>query len=141
MSLKEVANEDLKVVFKNSAGPPDLVYSTDPGIDPVKVVPTKSTTCKAGGKFICTTGITITWSLPLPCPFSSVLYNFVSGAAAIIPLATKVKADGGLVLRTDDPAPNGCLGGWTLKASPFTPMPCSCSCSISDAGQTKVKAQ
>lgn len=141
MSLAEVANEDLKVNFTNSAGPPDLVYSTDPGIDPVKVVATKSTTCKAGGKWICTTGLTITWSLPMPCPFSSATYNFVSGTASLIPPPTKTKADGATVLRKDDQSIAGCIGSWTLKATPFTPMACACSVKIADAGQTKVKAQ
>jgi hypothetical protein len=141
MSLKEIANEDLKISFTNSAGPPDLVYSSDPGLDPVKVVAVKAQKVKAGGKAVCTTSITITWSLPLPCPFSSALYNFVSGAAVIMPSATKTKAGGALVLRKDDQSTAGCIGSWTLKVTPFTPMPCACNCKISDAGQTKVKAQ
>jgi hypothetical protein len=141
VALKDVANEDLKVGFTNSAGPPDLVYSTDPGIDPIKVVAVKAPKVKADGKVVCTTSITITWTAATPCPFSSATYNFVSGAAVIMPGATKTKAGGALVLRKDDQAMNGCLGGWTLKASPFTPMACACSCKIADAGQTKVKAQ
>jgi hypothetical protein len=141
MSLKEIANEDLKVGFTNSAGPPDLVYSADPGIDPIKVVPMKATKAKANGKLVCVAGIVITWSLPLPCPFSSATYNFVSGAAMVDATAEKVKADGMAVLRKDDSAQNGCIGSWTLKASPFTAMPCACSVKITDAGQTKSKAQ
>jgi hypothetical protein len=141
MALKEITNEDLKIQLMKVAGPPDLLYSTDPGIDLIKVVPTKSTTCKVGGKYICTTGITITWALPTPCPFSSATYNFVSGAASVLPSATKVKADGGLVLRKDDQSLAGCIGSWTLKVTPFTPMSCACTCKISDAGQTKVKGQ
>jgi hypothetical protein len=141
MPLKEVANEDLKVGFTNSAGPPDLVYSTDPGLDAVKVIAVKAPKVKAANKAICTTSITITWTVATPCPFSSALYNFVSGAAVIMPSATKTKAGGALVLRKDDQSTAGCIGSWTLKATPFTAMPCACSCKISDAGQTKVKAQ
>jgi hypothetical protein len=142
MTLKNVANEDLKVAFSNTAGPPDLVYTGDPGIDPVKVVPTKSTKCKALNKSICTTGITITWTLATGgCPHTSATYDFVSGAASILPSAIKTKAENGLVLRVDDQSIAGCIGGWTLKASPFTPIACACTCNISNAGQTKVKAQ
>ena len=42
MSLEEIANEDMKINFSNVAGPPDLVYVGDPGIDLVEIVPTLS---------------------------------------------------------------------------------------------------
>lgn len=141
MPLKEIANEDLTVKFTMSAGPPDKVYAGDPGIDPVKIVAVKAPKASVGGKKVCTTSLTIAFAVATPCPFSSATYNFVSGAASLVPAPTKTKAGGATVLRKDDQSAAGCLGSWTLKVSPFTALPCACSCKISDAGQTKVKGQ
>lgn len=142
MSLDNVANEDMLVEFTNSAGPPDIVYTGAQGIDDTKIVPTISTKCKAAGSGICTTSVTMIFAVGgAECPHTSATYDFVSGAAVILPGATKTKAENQLVLREGDASASGCIGGWTLKASPFTPLPCACACEISSAGQTKVKAQ
>ena len=145
MTLEFVANEDLEVEFSLTAGPPDLLYSTDQGIDVTKIVPIKSTKVKANSKEVCTQSITLTFAVGgNECPFSSVLYNFVGGVGTITATATKTKAENKLVLREGDTGT--CVGtspalGWTLIANPFTPVTCTCDLEISDAGQTKIKAQ
>lgn len=143
MGLENVCNESMTVAFTNSAGPPDLVYGGDPGIDAVIIVATAiSTKCKAGGEGICTTGITATFAVGgKECPHTSATYNFIAGAAVIAPGATKTKAENGLVLREGDASIVGCIGTWQMIANPFTVIPCTCSCEIASAGQTKVKAQ
>jgi hypothetical protein len=142
LSLEDICNEDLTVGFSNTSGPPDLIYTSDPGIDATKVVPVKSTKCKIDGKSVCTTAVTITWTVATGgCPFTSATYDFVAGAASILPGATKTKAENALVLRNGDASESGCIGSWTLKASPYTAMACACDCSISAAGQNNVKAQ
>ena len=143
MTLELVANEDMLVEFTAVAVPPDAVYTGDPGIDLVEIVPTLSTKCKANAKKIGTTGIAITFT-PAGCPFTSTTYTFVGASGSVSPLATKTKAEGALVLREGDTGTcvgTPVAGGWTLTASPFTALPCSCTVAISDAGQTKVKAQ
>ena len=143
MTTKFIANEDLKVSFTNvpivtPPSPPDLVYQGDQGIDAVKIVPIKSTKCKANNKFICITDIIMTFAVGLTqCPFTSATYNFVSGGGFIMATAIKCRADNQYVLLQDDTG--NCVGGWTLKVSPWTSAPCSCTVKIADAGQTKVK--
>lgn len=141
MALENIANEDMAVEFSlTSVDPSDAVYTGDPGIDLVKVVPTLSTKCKAASKKIGTVSIVVTWLLATGgCPYTSVLYNFVSGVATVPATAAKTKAESVLVLREGDTGT--CVGGWTLKASPFTPVVCNCDVTISDAGQSKAKAQ
>ena len=146
MTTKSIANEDLQVNFDIQTSPPavppdppsDLQYTGDQGIDLVKIVPTKSTTCKANSKFVCTTGITLTWTV-IGCPFTSALYTFVSGTGTITPSATKCKADNALVLRKDDIGT--CIGSWMLTNPPNTVQACACNLKISNAGQTEVKGQ
>jgi len=142
MSLEDVANEDLAVKLTNSAGPPDLVYTGDVGITDPACTATVSTKCKAAGKGVCTKDLIFVWAVGgQDCPHTSATYTFVSGAATILPGATKVKAEGQLVLRKTDTAVAGCIGVWNLTAPPNTPIACACSIEISDAGQTKAKAQ
>jgi len=140
MTLKNVANEDMEVKFTNTAGPTDLKYGGDLGIDTVEIVPTLSPNCKAKGKKVATKGVTITWTAA-GCAFTSVSHTFVSGVGAITPQATKTKADGELPLRKGDEDTGGCKGGWTLTAFPFTAVPCVCDTKVSSPGQTKDKAQ
>jgi hypothetical protein len=141
MTLKNVANEDLTLHFGNTAGPPDLVYTGDPGIDAVKIVPVLSTHCKALNKKVGTQKITVTWLIATGgCAFTSATHTFVAGGALITPSATKTKADGQIVLREDDSAAAGCVGSWTNNSSGAT-VPCSCSAKINAAGQAKAKAQ
>jgi hypothetical protein len=140
MSAEFVANEDLLVKATNTAFPPGgLTYQGDTGIDLINVVPTKSTTCQAAGKFMCTTGITLTW-VPPQCMFisSDGSHTLVSGAGAIAPAGTKVLADNQLVLRANDV---GACGGTWIHGITFVTTPCVCSFSISVAGQTKVLAE
>lgn len=139
MSLEEIANEDLKVKFTLTAGPPDKIYTGDQGIDLVKIVPIKALKEKAIGKKICTQKIDLTFTAVNVCPFTSATYTFVSGVGLINATALKVKAESKLVLRKEDPGT--CIGGWTLTASPFTALACACDIEISNAGQTKDKAQ
>lgn len=141
MTLENICNEDMLVNFSNNAGPPDLIYTGDQSIDLVKVVPTLSTKCKALGKKVATTSVVITWTLATGgCAYTSATHSFVSGAAAIPATALKVKAEGQFVLREgDDAAPAGCVGSWLDPIS--IPVPCQCDTSISNAGQTKAKAQ
>lgn len=141
MSLELIANEDMDVDFSHSAGPPDLVYTgpvkiTDPGF----TVVTKSTKCKAGGKSICTNGLTYAWNVAsAPCPHTSATYDFVAGAGSLVATAVKTKAEALAVLREGDASV--CAGSWTLKVPPNTPIVCACNVEISAAGQTKAKAQ
>jgi hypothetical protein len=138
MSLEDVCNEDMLVKFTQTAGPPDSVYLGDQGIDLVKVVPTLSTKNKAAAKKVATTGVTITWPVS-GCAFTSATYTFVSGGGMVATSATKTKAEAQLVLRKGDTGT--CVGGWTLTAPPNTPLACACNVEISNAGQTKAKAQ
>ena len=149
MSLELIANEDGTVNFSNNAGPPDLVPPvSDPGFDPIKVATTFDVKTKAEGKKVATSSVTVTWTLATGgCPFTSATYDFVSGAGVLNPFLTKTKASKHLirrlqnVIREGDASAAGCIGGWTLKVSPFTPVVCACDFEISSAGQTKVKAQ
>lgn len=141
MSLENVANEDMEVSFSNTAGPPDIVYIGDQGIDTVKIVPITSNKCKAGGKGVCTTLVTCVFAVGgNECPHTSATHTFVAGAATIAPSATKTKAEGGLVLREGDASAAGCIGSWTNNSTSAT-VPCACGVEISAAGQDKVKAQ
>ena len=111
MALLEVANEDLQVNFVIAGLPPDEIYYTgDQPIDAVKIVPTISAKSKAENKYICTTGIVLTWAGPVnQCPHTSATYTFVSGKGSISPLATKTKTETQLVLRKEDSGT--CTGG------------------------------
>jgi hypothetical protein len=141
MTLKDVCNEDMKVNFSNTAGPSDLVYTTDPGIDLVKVVPVLSTKCKALNKKVATTSVTITWTVATGgCPYTSATHVFIAGASSIAATAVKTKAENALVLRKGDSGV--CAGTWQPPGGPPPPpLPCACDVEISDAGQTKAKAQ
>ena len=139
MSLEDVCNEDMTVNFSNTVGPPDIVYTGDVGIDPVKVVPVLSSQCKILGKKIATTQVTITW-VAGTCPHTSATHTHIAGAGNVAATATKVKADGQLVLRTGDTG--ACAGTWQPPGSPPpSPIACACNVEISGAGQTKMKAQ
>ena len=131
---ENIANEDLQVNFVNSAGPPDIVYSGDQGIDPVKIVPTKATKAKCNSKFICTTSIVLTWTAGTPCPHTSATHTFVSGAGSITAGSTKVKCDNNFVLLKEDSGT--CAGTWAPPSGPN--IPCACTIKIADAGQTNV---
>jgi len=135
-----IANEDMKVAFSNSAGPPDLVYSGDQGIDLVKIVPTLDQKVKANGKKVATTATTITFTAATPCPHTSATHVFVAGAAVIQTSAQKVKASLVPVHRQGDSSLVGCIGSWTNISSGAT-VPCSCGVEISEAGQDKVKGE
>lgn len=138
MPLKEVANEDLQISFSNTAGPGDLVYQGDQSLTPITIVAIPSTTCKAVGKYIETDEIVIVWGGA--CAFTSLTYNFTSGGGNISATATKTKADGIVVLRKGDTG--SCAGSWKNKLDPPGDVSnCTCDIEISDAGQTKVKAQ
>lgn len=135
---ENIANEDLEVNFQNSAGPPDIVYSGDVGIDPIKVVPVKAGKAKANDKLICVQQITLTWAgPPTQCPHTSALYDFVSGVGSISAGATKCKADNLACLLENDSG--NCAGTWKLKVVPFTVVPCACITKIATAGQSKAK--
>jgi len=144
MSVEDIANEDMLIEFTNPPTgipptvPPDAAYLGDQPIDLVKIVPTLSSKNKANGKMVGTAGITITWTAA-GCAFASPTYTFVAGVGSIVASATKSRAEGLPVLRLGDAGT--CTGGWTLTASPFTAVVCNCKARISDAGQTKAKAQ
>ena len=147
MALENVANEDMEVALSNTVDVGDLVYTGDVDLSDPGVSTTTSTKCKAAGKGISTTTCVLSWLLAgKPCPHTSATYNFVAGAGAVLPGATKTKAEGLLVLRENDEdtvagGGVGCVGTWSLKVNPFTVVPCACDISISSAGQTKAKAQ
>lgn len=133
-----IANEDLEVNFVVTPGPPDIVYSGDVGIDPVKVVPIKAGAAKIDNKLICMQQITLTWAgPPTQCPHTSALYDFVSGVGSISAGSTKCKADNLACLLENDIG--NCAGTWKLKVVPFTVVACTCVAKIATAGQTKVK--
>jgi len=142
MSLKDIANTDLLVKFTRAgtpSDPPGLVYTGDVGLG-TQVVTIESTKCKAASKSICTETISITWPSPaMPCPFTSTTFTFISGAGFVLVSATKTKAEGKLVMRKGDKG--SCVGSWQEIASPYRTAVCECDLEISDAGQTKVKAQ
>ncbi|MCP4539025.1 MAG: hypothetical protein GY832_17965 [Chloroflexi bacterium] len=141
MALENVANEDLEVSFSNTAGPPDIAYTVDQGIDAVKIIPTKSTHCEAVGSAVCTTAITLLFAVGgTECPHTSLTHTFIAGGGSIAATAAKVKADAQFVLREGDTGT--CAGTWQPPgAPPPTPIACTCNLEIADAGQTKVKAQ
>jgi hypothetical protein len=136
MAGKAIANEDLTVAFTNQGVPSDAVYGGDQNLDAVKIVALKSTKAKLSGKAMCHTGITLTFTPGTPCPFTSALYQFVSGAGSIAPTSLLNRTTGSTVLRLDDTGT--CIGGWILKAPPNTPIVCNCSVKIKTAGQSKV---
>lgn len=138
MTLKNVCNEDMKLKFTNSAGPPDLVYGGDPGIDLVKVVPVLSAKCRAGGSRVASQSVTITWTPP-GCAFSSASSTFIAGAAVVQSSTSVSRVEGLPVLREGDASAVGCIGSWT-SPGPVT-VPCACTVEISDAGQQAVKSQ
>lgn len=71
------------------------------------------------------------------CSFSG--YTFVSGVNVINKNVDKSKVENEGCFKKG--ATGNCAGGFTLTASPFTPLACSCSLEIDDAGQTKVKTK
>lgn len=140
MALELVANEDMMIEFSNTLpGGGALTYLGDQGIDLVMIVPTLSTKCKANSKKVGTTGITLAFAVGgADCPHTFTGHTFVSGAGTVAVSATKCKAESALVLREGDTGT--CIGSWTNDATAATVV-CNCDVSISDAGQTKVKAQ
>ncbi len=76
--------------------------------------------------------------IPTGCTLPS--YTFVSGVMVdMLATAVKTKCDGKAVMREGDKTT--CIGGFTLTASPFTPIACACDVEITDAGQANVKAE
>jgi hypothetical protein len=96
-----------------------------------------SVKCKANGQGICKDSFGVTVSaitkppatIPDPGP-----YNVTFSATA-----TKVKADGSLVLRVDDVTGN-IKATPQVPGSPPTPQPVTFHLTITDANQTKAKA-
>lgn len=138
MTAELIANEDMKVAFSNTAGPPDLLYKGDQGIDLVKIVPTLDMKVKANEKKVATTMTQVTW-LPPDCAFTSATHVFVSGLAVIQTSAQKVKAGGVAVHRQGDTSLVGCVGSWTPPGGGV--LVCGCGVEISEAGQDKVKGE
>lgn len=113
------------------------------GVNPQGVVVetgVPSAKVKAGGQGVCKDGFGLSVSavtdpgagatIPDPGPFS----------AQFSATATKVKADGTLVLRQDDQT--GIISATPkIPGSPPTPFPVQFRYKIAVAGQTKVKAQ
>lgn len=140
MGFAAVCTEDMKVGFTNTAGPPDLVYLGDQGVDLVKVVPTYSQAVRWRDRRIVTERISITWAvLTGGCAFSSATHTFVSGAAMLQTSAIAVSAERKKVLRKGDTATLGCLGSWTAPNG--AAVTCMCEVEITDAGQDKVQAK
>lgn len=140
MSLAAICNESMTVEFDNKTGPPDLTYTADPGIDTVKVVPVLSGKCLAGSK-VAAGPLTVTWTVATGgCPYTSATHVFIAGAAVVAASAAKVATDVGAPLRVGDESAIGCAGTWTPPAGPPA-LACTCGVTISDAGQTKAKAQ
>jgi hypothetical protein len=133
--MSNIANEDLTVNFAQVVVPPDAVYGGDVGLDPVKVIAVKSAKIKANNKFVCVNNITYNFATATPCPYSSATYNFVSGTGTILAGSIKLTGTAQALLLEGDTGT--CVGGWTLKVSPFTPLACSCNTSIATAGQVK----
>lgn len=134
-----VANDDLKCSFANTAGPPDI--SADPPDQSLggALVAGTSASCDApSGKNIRTGSVDANWTLAGACLYTSVLYSFTSGILYLPATATKTKCDGVVPLRLGDAAV--CAGIWTLIADGVTTVPCTCNVEIADAGQIKVKA-
>ena len=141
MALELVANEDLMIEFTNTT-PGALVASGDLGLG-VGITTTKSSFCKAEAKAVCTTSITLTFSIPavplvsLPCPFTLPGFDVLAGAGSLLATAIFSKAEGMAVLRVNDVGV--CAGLWTNSVSGATST-CACTLKIIDAGQTTSKA-
>lgn len=147
MTLEYVANTDLEITMTKVTMPTraNFIGGTHKLTTPpdVSLTAITSTNVKACGAYVCTSALTLTWIVAFPCPWtctgSPPRYTFVAGVGLITATATKTRADGLPVLRTNDTGT--CAGSWNLGASPFTPAPCACTAKITSAGQTKVKAQ
>ncbi len=146
MALELVAVDGMRLSFTSVVVPPDAAYDGDWGNDTTYIVPTLSTKCKliGGGHVpafekIGTTAVTLMFLPAEGCPYTSNTYTFVSGAGVVMPTATKTRAEGALVLREGDTGT--CVGGWTETDPPNTPLVCSCTVEITNAAQTKGKAQ
>lgn len=95
-----------------------------------------SSKVKAGGAFVYRGTINFTFSGGSE---PTVTAGSVTGSGSISFTATKTKADGQFVIREGD---TGTLTGTGTNPSPPPPtLPVSGSVEISNAGQTKVKAQ
>jgi hypothetical protein len=137
MARIEIANEDLEINFTPKTVPSDAVYSGDIPYNTNGITFTLSTKVKCIDKFALLDKLQMTWAVgSAPCPYTSTLYNFVSGSGSITATSLKCKCETKFPLRKNDSGT--CSGSWTLKASPFTSLSCSCTLKISDAGQQKV---
>ena len=140
MSYQAVCTEDMKIGFTNTAGPPDLVYTGDPGVDPVKVIPTYSQAVRWRNRRIVAERVSITWTVATGgCPHTSLTHTFVSGAAFIQSSAVATSAEQKKVLRKGDTAMLGCIGSWTAPNG--ATVACKCDVEIVDAGQDKANAK
>lgn len=131
-----LCNENMLINFVPVAVPPDAIYAGDQGLDLIKIVGVKSTKVKLSTLFLIINGVTLTFLLATPCPFSSATYNFVNGSGSITAASTKILSLTQIALLDNNIGT--CAGNWS-KISDGTPLPCSCNLSISNAGQIKVK--
>ena len=136
--LENICNEDMLVSFENSAGPPDIEYLGDQGIDTVKVVPTLANSCKLSGKKVATQKVQVTWVAPQCAYVSAGAFTFVSGAAVLFASAQKTRANGQAVLLEGDTSDVGCIGSWTNNSTGAT-VSCACAMEIASAGQDRGK--
>ena len=89
----------------------------------------------------------ISWTIiPTSCALPAIpgtlpAHTHISGGSVtpVQATGTKTKCSGTLPLREGDQG--ACQGLFKLTASPFTDAPCACTFEITDAGQSKAKAE
>ena len=126
MSLLDVANEDWTIDLKEAPG-------TSATLTPVTAVSTK---VKAVGKGVYRGDIVVNITNATDGIYTQNPPTAVP--ATIAPTAVKIKADGLEVIRVDDEAPLVAVPGIDGGGNPGT---IDVTVYVSDAGQTKVKAQ
>lgn len=147
MTLENIMTTDAMIGFANSFGPLDIVYTGDvpttyPGIT---AFPCVSCRAPSNAALVCIYHVVCSFNPANPCPHTSATCTFNIGNVVIFPSATKVRANGELVMRENDEnaiasGGTGCMGDWTEIATGAI-IKCQCDAKIAYGGQSKAKAQ
>ena len=132
---KEIANTDLSISIT-----PSGAATWTPGTPTYTKISASGTKC-SNKSILCNQ---IIWVMvPASCTQATPPAVHLSGAGSMAATAGKVKAKAlgtkSAVMRKDDSGT--CTGVFTVTGPPPIPQPCSCTFKITDAGQTKVKAE
>ena len=133
-------NEDYKLEFTNTGGPPDL----DSGDTNPKVAEDRDNTTEVGiisikstkvfspvipEKALIQSPLIFVFTPATPCPFSSTTFDFVAsittpGSSQMIS-TSKCSCEAGDCFKNSDVGV--CVGSWKLKVPPNTVTPCACT--------------